>query len=161
VGKDVQHVTDHDVAADLRWFYRDSEGAMGLHSNFSAMIAQLEGGGFHPVASYEANYSAVQAAARAREIGKALERCAVWVRVVLGLAFRRASGEQRLTCALVSAVQEHKRSKSRRQLPDWLEKQRTSKDQARKRAWAKLRAEALGLIKEASTEYIRAVEKVA
>jgi hypothetical protein len=151
-------MTEHDVAADLRWFYRDSEGEMGMRSNFSAMVAQLEGGGFHAVASYEVNERTVQAAERAREVQKALKRCAVWAAVVIGLAYRNAGGEQRLTCALTSAAQSHKRSKSRRELPDWLEKQRLSKDQTKKRAWALLRAEALGLIREASMEYIRAVE---
>jgi hypothetical protein len=149
-------VTEHDVAADIRWLFNYAEGEMGLRSNFASMVAQLEGGGFHHSASYEMDERAISAARRAREVGQALQRCAGWAAVVLGLAFRCTGGEQRLTCALVSAAQAHKRSKSRRELPDWLEKQRRSKDQTKNRTWAKLRAEAQGLIREASLEYIDA-----
>jgi len=153
-------VTFQEAAADLRWYYRDSAGAMGLRSNFGGMVAQLEGGGFHQRASYEADERAIRAAERARNIRKALDSTPIWARVALGVAYRLADGERRLLGITVLAAGEHRRSRSKRELGEWIERCRVSKDLAKKKLWAKLRAEAQGLLESALSAYGSAVDSV-
>lgn len=151
-------MTFQEASADLRWYFRDSAGAMGLRSNFGGMVAQLEGGGFHQRAGYEADQRALEAAERAREIRKALDASPVWAQVVLRIAYRLMDGERRLIGITTSAALAHARSRSKRELGEWLEKCRTSKDMGRKKEWAALRAESQGLLEDALSAYGLAVD---
>lgn len=151
-------MTLQESSSDLRWFFRDSEGAMGLRSNFGGMVAQLEGGGYSQRAGYELDDRAVVAAERAREIKKALEASPIWAQLVLRIAYRQADGERRLIGITTSAALAHARSRSKRGLGEWIEKCRTSKDMARKKEWAALRAESQGLLEEALSAYGSAVD---
>lgn len=119
---------------------------MGLRSNFSGMVASLEGGGFVPSPTHEVDERKLRAAERARNIITALDAVPVWARVVLGVAYRHADGEAKLIGALCSTNNEHKRSKSKRQLHDWLERQRLAKDSEKRRAYVRLREEARALL---------------
>lgn len=148
-------------AADLRFFFRDAAGAMGLRSNFGGMVASLEGGGFHPKPNHEVADHVLFAAERARRVLRVLEACPVWARVVLSIAYRHADGEQRLMGALTAASQEHRRSRTKRTLQDWLERMRKSKEPLRRKLYSDLRLNMLALLEEALESYTSAVGTLA
>ena len=148
------------AAADLRWLFRDSEGALGLRSNFGGMIASLEGGGWTPKPTHEVDERVLQAAERRRKLLDILEEVPVWARVVLSGAYRYSDGENRLLGILSSAAQEYRRSKTRRGIADWIERIRLSKDQARRRTYAQLRLEATELLCEAFAAYYEAAREL-
>lgn len=148
-------------AADLRWYFRDSPGELGLRSNFGGMVASLEGGGWTPKPTHEVEERRLQAAERARRVLRALEGCPVWARVVLSIAYRYADGEQRLIGALSAAAQEHRRSRTKRSLADWLERMRKSKEPLRRKLYSDLRLNMLGLLEEALESYTSVVSTLA
>jgi hypothetical protein len=143
--------------ADIRWLFHSADGAMGLKSNFSGMMASLEGGGHSARSSYDLDDRRLQAAERARHIRRALELTPDWARVVLGVLFRQTDdGEAALICALSTAVAEHKRSRTRRQLVDWLERTRCSSSNARRQLYVRLSMEASSVAGEALGLYAKA-----
>jgi hypothetical protein len=146
-----------DAQAELRWLFRDAEGDMGLRSNFAGMVAALEGGGFHPRPSYSMDERQVRAAESAREMRKALAAAPVWAQVVIGVALKDPYAEERhaLIAATLAAVEEWRRSRSKRPLHEWLEKQRTSKEQVKRRKFLQLREGARATLDEALTAYAR------
>jgi hypothetical protein len=153
-------VTSLEAGHEIRWFFRDAAGDMGLASNFGGMVAALEGGGFCPAPSYEISSSRLRAATEAREIRKALDTLAerdIAARVLVGVAFRGEGADERhaLIAAMTLAAEEHRRSRSRRPLPEWLEKQRTSKEQVRRRKFLQLRDHAKAKLDEALEAYAR------
>lgn len=143
-------------AADLRWLFHSADGAMGLKSNFAGMMASLEGG--HSARTvYDVDDRQLQAAERSRRIRRALELTPDWARVVLGVLFRRPEdGETALICALSSTAEEHRRSRTRRQLEDWLERTRTSSSAARRMLYVRLSDEASRVAGEALGLYAKA-----
>jgi hypothetical protein len=63
------------VVTELRWLFVESDGALGLRSNYSGMVARLQAfrsGGFAKPFEYEDQ--TIEAATRARRIRRALER---------------------------------------------------------------------------------------
>lgn len=142
-------------ASDLRFYFRDAAAAMGLRSNFGAMIASLEGGGWTPKPTHEVADYRLEAARRAREIHDVLELTPDWARVVLGVAFRHHDGSELLLGGTLLAVDYHRRSKTKRELRDWVERCRVSKDAKRNRLWVELRQNADAILEEALDEYER------
>jgi len=133
------------AAADLRWFFREGAGALGLKSNFGGMIASLEGGGWTPKPSHDVPLHLVEAAQRYRRIEERLERCTKPSRDILRWAFQEPDNDASLIAVLThnaKAVQEWAESKTTRDIRDWLVRLReTSKDDyLRARQWLKLKA---------------------
>ena len=148
-------------AADLRWFFLESDGEMGLRSNFGAVVAGLEGGGHTARVNHDVADRVMAAAERARHIRRTMEAEAVpvWAQVVLRVAFRREDGELALMGALTSAVREHRRSRTKRSIEEWLAKTRDSKSPERRLLYAQLRAEVTSLAEEALDLYAQAVRE--
>jgi hypothetical protein len=68
---------DPRSAADLRWYFCDAAGEMGLRSNFGAMVAGLEAGGRRGGAPMkDMDPRVIAAATRARRITRVLEHLA-------------------------------------------------------------------------------------
>lgn len=147
-------------AADLRWLFSESDGELGLRSNFGALVAGLEGGGHSARVSHEVSDRVMESAERARTIRKTLEAIPAWARVVLGVTFRRADGELALMAALSSAVLEHKRSRTKRAVGDWLQRLRDNTSGAKRLVFEQLRNEATDLAEEALDLYARAAREV-
>lgn len=152
---------EESICADLRWFYRDSEGALGLKSNYGGMLASLEGGGFHPTGSYEVDMRKLEAAERARHISIALGNTKLWARVVLAVALRYSDGDVRLIGALASTNAEYRRARSRRSLVEWLERTYLSKDTRRRQLFSNLREEARALLCSAVGDFARVTSELA
>lgn len=148
--------SDEEVAASLRWYFRESDGAMGLKSNFAGMVASLEGGGWTPRPSFEVDERRLQAAERARELRQVLDAVPVWACVVLRVAHRYSDGTAKLMAALTVVAREHRRSRSKRGIHDWLERLRTNKESLRRRLWLDFQAEAQDVLEEAFEEFRRA-----
>lgn len=148
-------------AADLRWLFSEADGEMGLRSNFGALVAGLEGGGHSARVCHDVADRTMEAAERARTIRRALEDVPVWARVVLGVAFRRADGELALMAALTSAASEHRRSRTKRPIQEWLAKTRDNKSRERRLLYARLRSEASDVVEEALDLFARAMRGVA
>lgn len=149
-------------AADLRWLFTAADGELGLRSNFQGMVASLESGGRTSGRSdYDVTPQQIHAATRARTICQALEQMPVWARVVLGIAYRRNDGEAALMCALSSTTLEHRRSRTKREPRDWLERTRRSRSNQRRLMYAKLRHEATDLVEEALDLYAQARSELA
>jgi len=77
--------------ADLRWFFTEADGEMGLKSTFGGMVHQLQMGGgargsYTPVPR-EADGRLLEAATRARLISRALEACGREAAAVLREAY--------------------------------------------------------------------------
>jgi hypothetical protein len=149
------------IAADLRWVFRDSEGELGLKSNFGGMIASLEGGGWTPKPTHEVDERRLQAAERRRRILEVLDAIPVWARVVLSITYRYADGENLLVGILTVTAQEHRRSRTVRSLADWLERIRLSKDPGRRRTYSQLRLAAADLLCCAFDSYTDAAHELA
>lgn len=149
-------------AADLRWLFRESAGAIGQRSNFGAMVASLESGrgGGQGRTSYDVDDRALQAAERVRHIGRTLDGLPVWARVVLALAYRAEDGELRLVGALTSTADRYRRSSTKHPVSAWLQKTRDSQAETRRRIWAMLRAEAADLLGEAVDLYAAAARRI-
>jgi hypothetical protein len=147
-------------AADLRWLFSESDGELGLRSNFGALVAGLEGGGHSASVSHEVSDRVMESAERARTIRRALESVPDWARVVLGVAFRRADGELALMAALTSAALEHRRSRTKRPIQEWLAKTRDNKSKERRRLYVQLRMEATDVVEVALDLYARAAREV-
>lgn len=143
------------TAADLRFYFRDADGAMGLRSNFQAMVSSLEGGGWTPKPTHEVGDHRMEAARRCREIHDVLELIPVWARVVLGVCYRSPDGQALFLGATSLAVDYHRRSKTKRYLWDWAERCRLSSDQRRNRLWVEMRQNADAILEEAMDEYER------
>lgn len=143
-------------AADIRWFFHSADGAMGLKSNFMGMVASLEGGGPSSRVAYEVDDRRLVAAERARLISRALELTPGWARVVIGLLCRTTDGEDVLLGALISTTTEHRRSRTKRPVKEWLERTRCSSSAARRMVYIRLDMEAAHVAGEALGLYAKA-----
>jgi hypothetical protein len=123
-----QLANDPRAISDLRWYFTDAAGDMGLASNFEPMRAALERGGrsegLHVV---EANPRQFDAATRERHVRRALERLSEWDRQVLRAAFGRserdlpAFGRATGVVPMTEAARlAHQHSGSPRPLEEWL-----------------------------------------
>lgn len=119
--------------ADLRWFWTESDGALGLRSMFPQQMAQLQLGGgrrgTHTPIQREPDRRLVEAATRARLISRALETIhQEHVRVL-----RSAYGDSvhrpltvlygelsELVVRTEAARRAHRKSRTTRSLEDWL-----------------------------------------
>jgi len=122
-------LADPRADSELRWFFADADGDMGLRSNFPAMVTSLQMGGrsgsVTPV-SVELNDRWFEAATRSRLCRRALEAIGPVRAHLLFCAFGgcrevapfgRTTGVVPLTRAARDA---HQRSRSARSLEEWL-----------------------------------------
>lgn len=145
------------VAAELRWYYREAEGDMGLRSNFGPMVTRLQGltggGALH----LELDGRQVAAAGRARRVKAALVQLSVTHWGVLAVAYGQPGGALNLVgiiAMLKSTETEHQLSRTTRPLPDWLERLgRRPTTTLRQRLYARLKGEAERLLEEALDAY--------
>lgn len=122
--------------SDLRWFFTEADGDMGLRSSFSAQMTQLQMGGgrrgTYVPQQREIDGRLVSAATRARVISRALEaigrgysytlRCAYGIPAHPELhGFQELAG---LVADTPAAQRLHRRSRTKRPLPDWLARMR-------------------------------------
>lgn len=155
--------------ADLRWFYNDAEGLMGLRSSLGPMLDRLAEGRVSAVQSGTPDLSEVayHAATRAKKIQRALDalepRHRVTLRAALGPGLPAAgaapweplrTGTLSVSLVLLTAQRHHV---TRDTLRTWLRDQRTSghaADQAAALAGlATLRQEATVALVGASAAY--------
>lgn len=124
--RDLAH--DPRAIADLRWYWSDAAGDLGLKSNFEPMRARLETGGRTGGAPIlELDEKCIDAATRERHIRRALERITERDRGILRAAFGgadrdlpafgRATGVVPMTDAATLA---HRKSRTNRPLEEWL-----------------------------------------
>lgn len=156
MGAELLYARDRN-AAELRWYYREAEGDMGLRSNFAPMVSRLQGVlGGGPL-RLELDGRNVAAAGRARRVKAALEQLGVGQQYVLGVAFgnpREPRNVEGLVCTLKSAEEEWRLSRTTRTLPDWVARLgRLPTTQLRARLYARLRGEAERLLEEALDAY--------
>jgi len=134
---DLEQLRPHPQdAAELAWFFNESEGAMGVRSNFGSMKARLEAPMSHSgVVATEMDERQVEAASRARLVRRSLEGIAPEHRDTLRAAYtaRRHTPERpdplkryRDLAGLVEHSPEtariHKGARSARPLLAWLER---------------------------------------
>jgi hypothetical protein len=151
-----------EAAAELRWFWRESSGELGLRSNFTSLVARLEGGG--PMAvSTELDNRRIQAARRARGIQTALDELSAADWRVLWLAFGAdgaAAGTERLwLVALETEVfgEEYRRSHTTRPPLEWLRRVADAARRGeweRRRLWTKIQASAEQELGRALSTYL-------
>ena len=119
--------------ADLRWFWTESDGAMGLRSLFPAQIAQLQIGagrrGTHTPVQHELDGRLVEAATRARLISRALETMPRGHVLTLWVAYGESTHRPlvvlygdlaELVVRTDAAQRAHRKSRTTRALEDWL-----------------------------------------
>jgi hypothetical protein len=149
------------LSAELRWYYREAEGDMGLRSNYGPMVAALQGvlGGGGPL-KLELDGRHVAAAARARRVRTALEQLVDAQRQVLRVSYAHPGGALDLVglmCLAQSASTEWRLSRTTRTLPDWLQRLgRHPTTWVRQQLYERLRHEAQALLEEALDAYSKA-----
>jgi len=119
---------DSRAEADLRWYWNWSDGDLGLHSSFPAMVARIECGGRTGGAPItDIDERCLEAATRARRIARALELVTERQRRVLFAAFGPGAyllpglGRATPVAPLTPAAQQaHLASGSSRSLGEWL-----------------------------------------
>lgn len=157
--------------ADLRWFWTESDGAMGLKSLFPAQIAQLQIGagrrGTHTPIQHEVDGRLVEAATRARLISRALECMPRGHVRVLRAAYGDAHHHQLrpiyadladLAPETDAAQKAHRRSRTTRALAEWLirlAKRATRGEQEPKRILYLVRSEAEATLVSAHRAYVQ------
>jgi hypothetical protein len=147
-------------SAELRWYFREAEGDMGLRSNYSPMVSRLQGVlGGGPL-RLELDGRNVAAAGRARRVKAALELLSPVQWWTLGVAFGNAVLPVNLVglmCTTKSADEEWRLSRTTRTLPDWVERLgRKPTTTLRQRLYAKLKHEAEALLEDALDAYSKA-----
>ena len=158
--------------ADLRWFWTESDGAMGLRSLFPAQIAQLQIGagrrGTHTPVQHELDGRLVEAATRARLISRALETMPRGHVRVLRAAYTETRHQPlrpiygdlaELVVETDAAQRAHRRSRTTRSLTDWISRlaKRAGKGEAEpKRILYLVRSEAESKLVAAHRAYTEA-----
>lgn len=154
--------------ADLRWYFNEADGDMGLKSSFGPMVARLEAplsrGGALIV---DIDERKLNAASRARTVKRALECLPLDAQHVLRAAYTaRPDSPQRpdalkrwrdlagVVEASEAAKATHKKSRSTRPFLEWLERIVKPSATVSARAWAlEVRREAEGRLMGAVRAY--------
>jgi hypothetical protein len=117
-----------EASSDLRWFWREAAGEMGLRSNFESVRLRLQGVYGNRTGAVEMDHRALGAASRVRAIHRRLERVpddqvrtlfAAYGLVVFPglLPWGRCAGVLPLQPL---SQQAHHRSRTKRSIEDWL-----------------------------------------
>lgn len=154
--------------ADLRWFWTESEGHLGLKSSFAAQVTNIQLGArrgtWTPIQREPAG-ALVAAAARARQVSRVLEAVDRQHVLVLLAAYGEAAHPQlqaaygelaELVTRTTAARQAHRRSRTTRPLSDWLQRLARRADKGElgpRRMVADIRAEAEGRLVAAARAY--------
>ena len=119
---------NQSAEADLRWFWNEADGDMGVRSSFPAMVARLECGGAtggRPI--MEIADHCLEAAGRARIISRALHELPEHHQRVLGAAFGPCAHElpglgmaAPVAPMTEAALAAHKASGTDRSIEEWL-----------------------------------------
>lgn len=162
--------------SDLRWFFNEADGDMGLRSMFPQQMQQLQLGGgrrgTHTPVIHEPDGRLVAAATRARLVSRALEGIGTRYTGTLRSAYGRLEhaelhGFQELAGLVVytaAAARLHRRSRTVRPVPDWLArmyllaqptKKKPANPDAQRIVW-EVRSEAEAQLIDASRAYSRA-----
>lgn len=153
-------MTREEIAAELRWLFRDSRGELGLKSNFGGVVARIEGGGPGSDA-HHVDMRRIEAATRARHISKVLDALPKTHFTVLFAAFAWDADHKLLWVMRETpeAVEEYGKSRSTRLMRDWLERlcvaARNEANYERRRVFARIHAAAEKLLREALNAYAR------
>lgn len=148
------------AAADLRWFWMEAHGDLGLRSNFNAVVSLIEGASPSGRAG-EPQVHVLEAAARARHISRTLEAVTPHMVRILRLAFGGSDDRLRtLAIATMECADAHRRSRSLRPVAEWFDRlsaaARKGDDLERKRAWVKIQASAQQALSRALEAYVGA-----
>lgn len=154
-----------ELEAELRWFFSQADGEMGLRSNFTGIVARIEGGGGTGVA-HHVDTRRLEAAARARRIAAALSSVSKPERTVLFAAYSREP-ESRLLCVMLhtpEAREAHRKSRSTRSLGVWLERLcaavKSPHEFERRRTFARIHAAAVRSLEGALDAYSKHARRV-
>lgn len=146
------------AAADLRWFWREASGDLGLSSNFMAVVSRIEGA--TPAGNTgEPDVRRLEAAARARRISATLGGMAPDAIRVLRLAFGSPDGDLRMVALSTTECEDaYRRSRTRRPPAEWFERlsisARKGDDLERRRTWARIQASAQLALSRALDAYV-------
>lgn len=147
-------------AAELRWFFREAEGDMGLRSNYGGMVQRLQGVSGGGTMRLELDGRNIAAAGRARRVKASLLQLSAEHWGVLSVAYSQPGGMVNLAgimSLLKSTEAEHQLSRTTRPLPDWLERLgRRPTTSLRQRLYARLKGEAERFLEEALDAYSKA-----
>lgn len=145
---------NEQAAANLRWYYRLSDGEMGLQSNFGSLVARLEGRGGTGQQT-EIDGRRLEAAARARRISKALEKLDQVPRKALRAAFGGGEALDLVSVVLMlpEASEAHRRSRTSRPIREWLKKLCATADPVRRRMFLELSRAAEQMVDSALSRF--------
>lgn len=152
-----------EAESELRWYFRESAGELGLRSSFSSMVARLEGVYSTRIVT-EMDPRRLGAANRARSIAKVLAGVTPINARVLLVAFGSGTDTPSETLAAVAGettecVEEHRRARSTRPLGEWMlrlaKAAREGRDTGRRSLWVRMHAAAEGRLECALEEYMR------
>jgi hypothetical protein len=143
------------LIGELRWFFLESQGDMGLRSNFESVARRIGGVYGTPQTSGDLDGRMFAAATRFKRVSNALKSLSVSHVSVLR-AF--AHGEMfAVMLGSKTARDEHMASRSRRHLAEWLLRISPKKDKpqspAQMRAWIRIRASATRELDRAMEEF--------
>jgi hypothetical protein len=150
---------------DLGWFWSESDGELGLQSNFNAIVARIEGRS--PEGSpTEIDDRKLDAALRARRISRALGSLPPKVVRILFLRFADRDDKPVLlrlvdvASELMITADHHRRSKSQRPLSAWtarlFQSDLLSLDLDRRRVLREIRSAAVDAVDAALVAFTRA-----
>lgn len=110
--------------AELRWYFLHAAGELGMRSNFTSIVARIEGGNGGGGTPHHVDMRRLEAAGHARRIAATLALLQKTERSVLFAAYSR-DPDQRLIGVMLrmpEAKAEHRKSRSTRTLGTWLQR---------------------------------------
>lgn len=136
------------LIGELRWYYNEMKGELGLRSNFMSIVNKLSG--FYGAADPNSNIDGriLAAASRAKKVARGLARLQPDQSNILYL-YTIGHPEEALMPIIINskdAQNLHKKSRSRKPFEEWclnlVPKKDCNPDDKRTRLWLKLKAEA-------------------
>lgn len=133
-----------ELLAELRWYFLEASGDLGLRSNFDAVAKRIGGIYSPPTTSGDLDGRLFNSAVRHRRVDKAIK--AMPPRSVIVL--HAHAHHEMLGVMLIqrSAERAHRLSRSARSLPDWVAKLAPNRERPPKvehqRLWLHIRADA-------------------
>jgi hypothetical protein len=144
-----------EIVSELRWYFLDSGGDLGLRSNFESVANRI--GGLHapPQTSGDLDGRLLQNAGRYKRVANALKGMGERHTVVLhAFAMHRELGVMLIQKAARDA---HREARSTRSLPEWLERIGPRKGKPQKtehaRLWLRIRGDATRELDRAIREF--------
>ena len=140
---------------ELRWYFIDAGGDLGLRSNFESVARRIGGIYSPPQTSAEMDGRLLQSASRFKRVDRAIKSMDPHLAVVLhAFAHHRELGVMLIQ---KSARDAHRAARSKRSLPDWLERIAPHKGKEQKpehgRLWVRIRADATRELDRAMNDF--------